>query len=78
MAEPVTPELIQRMLQPVLDEQRLTRARIEDLTQRVSGMEIRIGALVQADARMQASIDRLTDRVERIERRLGILDPAHS
>jgi hypothetical protein len=64
------------MLQQVLDEQRVIRADITDIKHRLSALEHQVAALVQADARMQASIDRQGERIERIERRLGILDPA--
>ncbi len=83
MAEPFTLDLIGRMIQQVLDEQRLIRADILDLKHRLSAVEHQVAALARADAlmqesiaRMQAAIDRQSERIERVERRLGILEPA--
>ncbi|MBI1774701.1 MAG: hypothetical protein HYR63_05075 [Proteobacteria bacterium] len=76
MAEPFTLDLIGRMLQQVLDEQRLMRADITDIKHRLSAVELGLAAVRTESARMQAAIDRLGERIERVERRLGILNPA--
>jgi hypothetical protein len=71
--------MLGQMVQRVLDNQRDHGAKLQEITTRLSQVEIAVGALhrdsaTQAEnaAILHARIDRLADRIERVERRLDI------
>jgi archaellum component FlaC len=77
--------MLQAMVQRVLDGQHRHDQDFADLKERLTAVELGlaavrkdVGALTEADARMQASIDRLSDRVTRIERRLDLVNGSPS
>lgn len=72
----------------VLEHLRHIRASVDSLREdmrevkgRLTGVEAGLaavrrdmGALAEADARIQGQLDRLSDRAERIEKRLGLIE----
>lgn len=75
----VTLEMLGQMVQRVLDNQREHSVKFQELTTRLSQVELAVGGLhrdsaAQAEntAILHARIDRLSDRIERVERRLEL------